>query len=80
MNEAGCDIIETDDSKKASMLNAYFSSVFVPDDGSLHEFPSRVSQDTFINNIEITAHRVLYFINSVKLVLLLVLMAYRFSF
>lgn len=63
---AGCDVIETDDSKKASMLNAYFSSVFVPDDGSLPEFPSRVSQDTFVNNIEITAHRVLYFINKCK--------------
>ena len=35
-------------------------------DGSLPEFPSRVSQDTFSNNIEITAHRVLYFINKCK--------------
>ena len=60
------DVIETDDSKKASMLNEYFSSVFVPDDGLLPEFPNRVSQDTFINNIEVTADRVLYFINKSK--------------
>ena len=44
----GCDVIVTDDSMKGSMLIAYFSSVFVPDDGILPEFPSRVSQDTII--------------------------------
>ena len=57
------DITETGKSKKASMLNEYFKSVFVPDDGLLPYFPSRVSQDIFINNIEVTADRVLYFIN-----------------
>jgi len=29
---ASGDVIKSDDSKKASMLNEYFSSVFVPDD------------------------------------------------
>ena len=33
-------------------MNEYLSSVFVPDDGLLPEFPSRVSQETFINNID----------------------------
>jgi len=60
------DVIETDDSKKASMLNKYFGSVFVPGDGLLPEFSSRVSQDTFINSIEVTTDRVLCFINKSK--------------
>ena len=33
-----CDVIETDDSTKGSILNKYFSSIFVSDDGSLPEF------------------------------------------
>jgi len=67
LRHAGSDnVIETDDSKKASMLTEYFSSVFVPDDGCLPEFTSRVFQDTFLNNIEVTTGHDLYFINKSK--------------
>ena len=63
-----CDVVETDNSRKVSMLllNEYLSSVFVLDDGSLHEFARRVSQHTFIKDIEITTYRVLYFIDKSK--------------
>jgi len=61
-----CDVVETDDSKKASMLNEYFSNVYVLDDGSLPEFARRVSQNTFIKDIEMTTDRILYFINKSK--------------
>ena len=38
----------TDPTEQAEMLNSYFATTFVDDNGALPEFPSRVDDDTFI--------------------------------
>ena len=47
------------DQEKANILNGYFGSVWVDDDGSNPVFPSRVPSDTFIDNFSITSISVL---------------------
>lgn len=58
--------IFTDDAVKAGMLNDYFSSVFVDDDGKLPEFPPRVPGSTCMDSIDVIPDRILYFINKSK--------------
>lgn len=63
---ASSDVIVTDDSTKASMLNEYFTSVFVSDDGSFPDFNRRVPDNVFIDSISVTPDRILHFINMSK--------------
>ena len=41
--------------KKADIVNDYFESVWVDDDGANPIFPSRVPSDTFIDDISFTS-------------------------
>jgi len=59
-------IIFTDESAKAGMLNDYFSSIFVDDDGKLPEFVRRVPDSTCMDSFDVTPDRILYFINKSK--------------
>ena len=43
------------DQEKADILNDYFGSVWVDDDGAYPIFPSRVPSDTFIDDISFTS-------------------------
>ena len=51
--------IITDDAERADLLNEYFSSVCVNDNGLLPPIHRRVPDDTFIENITFTSRKVL---------------------
>ena len=58
--------IITDDAERADLLNEYFSSVCVNDNGLLPPIHRRVPDDTFIENITFTSRKVLQAIKKLK--------------
>lgn len=58
--------VVTDDSDKANMLNDYFCSVSIVDDGISPEFDRRVSSNVYLDAIDITRESILKFIQKSK--------------
>ena len=59
-------ILHCSDSKKATILNEYFHSVYTTDDGNLPHFPSRLPSTTNINDVKISPQIIAQILNKLK--------------